>query len=132
MCFISAYAAVPLGASPPGSYNDGSGSSKACEAGTYSPSAGASACIKCAAGSSSPSAATSCAQCPLGSASASGTECVECPPGSYAAKKGSALCMFCPARTASAVVGATAKSQCIVCKNQPKFGFTPAGSSVCY
>ena len=35
MCFISAYAAVPLGASPPGSYNDGSGS-KPCEA----PSAG--------------------------------------------------------------------------------------------
>jgi hypothetical protein len=183
MC-CSAAAAPPFAAAP-GSYSEG-GVFKACEAGTYSPSADATSCLKCAEGSISgpgSSACTKCAAgmvwvsatrcdvcpngqytkvsgakeclkcaagyggsrtqgplasrgqdcspCPQRSTSLEGRKCILCPAGSYGNMVGGATCTKCPVRTASAVIGATSKSTCVTCKNQPRVGFTPAGSAVC-
>ena len=119
---------------PPGTFYVSATECKSCAVGQYTKVEGAKECLKCAAGygGSRTLGATSCAPCPKGSMSLSGSACAQCPAGSYANMEGSATCTKCPPRTASAIVGATSKSQCILCKNQPRIGFTPAGSSRCH
>ena len=117
---------------PAGMFYVSSSECRHCDAGKYSKMPGSKECLNCAAGYGSSRTSSICTPCPRGSASAGGRACGICPAGSYADNVGSTICTYCAARTASSVVGATDKSQCIRCKNQPRIGFTPAGSAVCY